>query len=207
MSRVVHVIGNGDNASLYKPAKGIKLTCNVPPFEVNNVYATAIVDFKMCAAIHEGSVGVPGQWICGYRPKVYCGNKPDFYMKYAPQIKEFYTEIPPYTKLQPNENIGNMYTNFNCGHFITHYAGKRLNADEIHLYGFDSIFDFNVRSFTDMVLNSDRGNSNNNRLLNNWRPIWNGIFNEFSNTQFVLYHKHADAKIPLPKNVEVHTKN
>jgi hypothetical protein len=100
-----------------------------------------------------------------------------------------------------------MYTNFNCGHFVTHYTANKLKADEIHLYGFDSIFDFTVRSFTDMVLNSDRSNVNNNRLINNWRPIWNGIFNEFSNTQFVLYHKHSDSKIKLPENVEVRTKN
>lgn len=207
MARVAHIIGNGDNASMFKPAKGIKLTCNVPPFEVPNAYATAIVDFKMCGAIHEGSVNPPGQWICGFRPQKYCEKFPAFHMKYAERIKQFYTVIPPYTKLKPDENVGNMYTNFNCGHFITHYAANVINADEIHLYGFDSIFDFNVRSFTDLVLNSDRGNTNNNRLITNWRPIWNGIFNEFSHKQFVLYHKHANSKIPLPQNVEVRTKN
>lgn len=207
MSRVAHVIGNGDMASMYKPAKGIKMTCNIPPFAVENVYATGVIDFKMCMAINEGSVEVPGQWICGFRPKIYCDRNPRFFMKYAPQIKEFYTVIPPYTKLSPQDDLGKMYTNFNCGHFVTHYTANKLKADEIHLYGFDSIFDFTVRSFTDMVLNSDRSNVNNNRLINNWRPIWNGIFNEFPNTQFVLYHKHSDSKIKLPKNVEVRTKN
>ena len=207
MTKVAHVIGNGDMASMYKPAKGLKLTCNIPPFSINNVYATAIVDFKMCAAISEGSVEVPGEWVCGYRPKVYCEKYPNFYMKFAHKIKEFYTTIPSYTKMKSNETVGNMYTNFNCGHFITHYTANKLGAEEIHLYGFDSIFDWNVRSFTDLVLNSDRGNINNNRLINNWRPIWNGIFKEFSDRQFILYHKHTDSKIPLPKNVEIRTKN
>lgn len=207
MAKVAHIIGNGDMAAMYKQAKGIKLTCNIPPFEVQNVYATGIIDFKMCMAINEGSVQVPGQWICGFRPKVYCDRNPRFYMKYAQNIKEFYTTLPPYTKLTPQDDMGKMYTNFNCGHFVTHYAANKIKADEIHMYGFDSIFDFTVRSFTDLVLNSDRGDTNNNRLINNWRPIWNGIFNEFPDTQFVLYHKHADAKIQLPKNVEVRTKN
>ena len=47
MSKVAHLIGNGDNASMYKPAKGIKITCNLPPFTVRNTYATTIVDFKI----------------------------------------------------------------------------------------------------------------------------------------------------------------
>jgi len=207
MSRVAHIIGNGDMAGMYKPAKGIKMTCNVPPFEVHNTYASVIIDFKMCKALHEGSVILGGDWICGLRPKIYCEKNAGFYLKISHQIKEFYTVLPPYTKIEPKETQGQQYTNFNCGHVATHYTANKLKADEIHLYGFDSIFDFNVRSYTDMVLRSDRGNTNNNRLINNWRPIWNGIFNEFKDTQFILYHKHPNAKIPLPENVEVRTKN
>ena len=39
MNRVVHVIGNGDQATLYnnRVRKGLKLTCNLPPFTVKNV--------------------------------------------------------------------------------------------------------------------------------------------------------------------------
>ena len=62
MSRTVHVIGNGDNATMYKPSKGIKVTCNIPPFEVANVYTTCLVDFKMMKAMTEGSVTIPGEW-------------------------------------------------------------------------------------------------------------------------------------------------
>ena len=60
MSKVAHIIGNGDNASLYKPSVGLKITCNLPPFAVENVYTTCMVDFKMMKAIEEGSVIVPG---------------------------------------------------------------------------------------------------------------------------------------------------
>ena len=198
MSKVAHIIGNGDMASMYKPSKGLKVTCNIPPFMINNVYATAIVDFKMCKAIHEESVTVPGEWVCGFRPKKWSEMNPGWYMKYSPQIKEFYTVLPKYCK---------NYTDFNCGHFATHWVANKLKATEIHMYGFDSIFDFTARSFTDLVLNSDRGNTNNLRLMNNWRPIWPSMFREFSDTQFVLYHKHADAKVKLPENVEVRIKN
>jgi len=208
MTRVVHVIGNGDNAQMYKPAKGIKLACNQAPMPIQNLYASCIVDFKMSAALTEGSVQIPGDWVLGYRPKLwYDQNRGNFKMKFGSKIREFYTNIPPYTKLYPNETLGNMYTNFNCGHMAVHYAANRLKGNEIHMYGFDSIFDMNLRSYTDLVMNSDRGATNNVRLNDRWRPIWKGIFNEFKDTQFVLYHKHADAKIPLPKNVEVRTKN
>ena len=36
MPRVVHIIGNGDNASLYmrEPRKGLKIACNQTPFPI-----------------------------------------------------------------------------------------------------------------------------------------------------------------------------
>lgn len=206
MAKVAHIIGNGDMAAMYKPSKGLKITCNVPPFEVNNIFATGIVDFKMCKAIHEGSVSPPAEWVCGFRPKIYSEKHPDWYMKHSYRIKEFYTVLPKYC-MKPGENQGQGYTNFNCGHFVTHWAANKLQCDEIHMYGFDSIFDFTSRSFTDMILNSDRGNTNSLRLMDNWRPIWPKLFSEFSDKQFVLYHKHANAKEKLPENVEIRTKN
>jgi hypothetical protein len=195
MAKVVHVIGNGDTASLYKPAKGLKVTCNVPPFAVPDVWGTCIVDFKMMVAMREGSVMPPGQWILGARPHKYMELNPNMRIQWMNHIREYYTVLPKYA--------GN-FTNFNCGHMAVHYAANRLKGEEIHMYGFDSIFDFNLRSYTDMVLNSDRGNTNNLRLANNWRPIWTEMFKEFKDTKFVLHHKHNESKIPLPENVEVH---
>ena len=197
MSRTVHVIGNGDNAAMYKPAKGIKVTCNIPPFEVANVYTTCLVDFKMMKAMTEGSVTIPGEWTLGHRPKIWMQNNPNFYMQVAQHIKGFYLDLPDYVAT---------YTDFNCGHMATHYSANELQGEEIHMYGFDTIFDFNLRSGTDMYLNSDRSLSNNNRLVNNWRPVWENLFNEFPNTQFILHHEHTDAKITLGENVEVTTK-
>ena len=93
MSRVVHVIGNGDSADLYnkEERKGLKLTCNLPPFPVPNVYASCIVDFKMMKAITEGVIDVPGEWVLGYRPKIWMEKHPTFFMQRAQQIKEFFT--------------------------------------------------------------------------------------------------------------------
>lgn len=196
MSRTIHVIGNGDNAQLFDPrAKGARITCNLPPFPVHNVFATCIVDFKMMRAMSEGSVQVPGDWVLGMRPKHWLEVNPSWRLRWHKQIKEFYTVLPEYT---PN------YTDFNCGHMAAHYACNRLKADTVHMYGFDSIFDQNLRSCTDFYLNSDRSNTNNYRLAENWRPVWANLFNEFPDTQFVLYHKHNNIKLPLlPANVAI----
>jgi hypothetical protein len=197
MGKIAHVIGNGDNATRYKPAPGLKITCNLPPFAVENVYTTCMVDFKMMNAIKEGSVIVPGEWVLGARPKKFMELNPQFNMRYAQQVKDYYTVLPDYA-----EN----YTNFNCGHMAVHYAANKLKCDEIHMYGFDSLFDFNLRSASDLYLISDREANNSLRLSNNWRPIWQEIFKEFPNTQFVLHHKHENIKIPVSKNVEIRTK-
>ena len=196
MTKVAHVIGNGKSAGLYLPTKGLKITCNLPPFAIDNAYTTCMVDFKMMRAIDQGVVTVPGDWTLGARPKKWMEMKPAFHMKYAPQIKEYHLDLPKYAV---------NYTNFNCGHMATHYAANKLQADEIHLYGFDSMFDFNLISTTDFVLPSDRDAMNTQRLAENWRPITEGIFREFKQIQFVVYHQHDQAKINLPENVDVVT--
>ena len=198
MPRVAHVIGNGDNATMFDDnAKGVRITCNLPPFSVERVYATVMVDFKMMAAITEGSLTIPGEWVLGARPKKWMEMRPDFYMKHACQVKEFYTTLPKYV---PN------YTDFNCGHMAVHYTANKLKAEEIHMYGFDSIFDFNLRSCSDLYLFSNRDGMNNERLTRNWRPIWQNMFKEFPQKQFVLYHKHDQIKFNVPENVEIRTK-
>ena len=198
MAKVVHVIGNGDNAIWFnsKERKGLRLCCNLPPFAVANVYASILVDFKMMAAITKGEVDVPGDWILGMRPKIWMEKNPAFFQSRAHQVKEMYTELPKYA--------GN-YTNFNCGHVATYYAAQKLKADKIHMYGFDSIFDFNLRSYSDLILHSDRENMNNNRLASNWRPIWTEMFKQFPSTEFILHHKHGNFKIPISENVRAET--
>ena len=199
MAKVIHVIGNGPlGAPLYNksPRKGLKLGCNVLPFAVDNIYGTVIADFKMMKAITAGELTVPGDWILGFRPKLWTERTTGFLMKFGIQIKEFYLTLPEYAPT---------YTDFNCGHMCTHYVSNKLNCDEVHMYGFDSIFDFNLISTTDFVLNSNRDAFNTHRLAQNWRPIWEGLFRQFPNTRFVVYHKHGAAKVNLPKNVEVRT--
>jgi len=123
---------------------------------------------------------------------------PGFRMQRAHQIKMFYTKLPKYA--------GN-YTDFNCGHMAVYCAAEYLKADVIHMYGFDSIFDFNLRSYTDTFINSDRGNMNNNRLSTNWRPLWMNMFKDFDGSgknqkiEFVLHHMHDNLKFNIGKNV------
>jgi hypothetical protein len=203
MAHTVHVIGNGDSAQTYKPSKGLKVVCNLPPMAVENVWASVIVDFKMMAALTEGSVEIPYNWVCGFRPKMWMEKHPAFHFSKASQIREFYTELPTYALLGGKDK-GMGYTNMNCGHVATHYSANRLDAQEIHLYGFDSIFEFSTKSSTDFVLNSDRGDQNTNRLTGNWRKVWDGIFREFHDRKFFLhYHKASDPKMILHNNVEI----
>ena len=196
MPRVVHIIGNGDSSLLYEAEqrKGLKLGCNRIGFPVPDMFASCIVDYKFMQAMTNKEIDLPGQWILGFRPKHWMEMNPEYYMRVSHQVKEFYTELPKYAA---------NYTDFNCGHMATHYAANKLKADVIHMYGFDSIFDFNLKSGTDFSLSSDRGGANNLRLADNWRPIWQSMFREFSNTKFVLHYLHDKLKINIDNNVEV----
>ena len=196
MARVVHVIGNGDHSHLYneEPRRGLKLGCNQIGFDVPDKFASCIVDYKFMNALTQKEITLPGQWILGFRPKHWMEMHPQFFMQKSQQVKEFYLHLPAY--------VAN-YTDFNCGHFAVHYAANKLKADEIHMYGFDSNFDFNLNSVSDFSLKSDRGGANNLRLADNWRPIWQGIFREFKNVKFIMHHSHDKLKINKDDNVEV----
>ena len=64
------------------------------------------------------------------------------------------------------------------------------------------MFDMNLKSYSDLVLFSDRESVNNVRLNNKWRPIWKSLFDEFKDVNFVLHHKHDQLKIKTGPNVE-----
>ena len=78
-----------------------------------------------------------------------------------------------------------------------------MKATEVHIYGFDSLFDMNLESFTDLILESDRSTPNTVRLNDNWRHVWIGMFNEFDDVTFHLYYGHDKIKIPIPDNVKI----
>jgi hypothetical protein len=198
MGDVAHVIGNGKSAGMYSSARGLKIACNMPQAHIDNLYATVMVDFKMMKAIHEGILRVPGDWVLGARPKKWMEMRNDFHMKYATQVKEFYLVLPKYAA---------NYTDFNCGHMAVHWAANKLERKEIHMYGFDSIFGFDITSAVDLILPSPRDNLSTQRLTENWRPIWFHMFREFPNTQFIIHQGKGHSLIKLPENVEtIHPK-
>jgi hypothetical protein len=194
----VNVLGNGDHSFLYKRgAEGKLLICNMPPFAIppNEVHASCMVDFKMMAALTEGHFRLDQyDWVLGTRPRKWMEMQPHFYLKYSQNIRGFWQRVPEYA--------GNA-TNFSCGHMAVDYACGKMKATEVHIYGFDSIFDLNLRSATDLILSSDRSENNSFRIANNWRPIWPELFKEYSDVKFYLYHSHDKSKVELPENVEV----
>ena len=202
----VNVLGNGDHACLFKRGtEGRLLICNMPPFEIptSEVFATCMVDFKMMKALAEGHVKLDMyDWVLGTRPRKWMEMQPSFYLKYSQNIKAFHQHIPKYAQL-PGQTVANAATNYSCGHMAVDYACRGLKAEEVHIYGFDSMFEMNLRSSTDLILSSDRSDLNTYRLSNNWRPIFTSIFKEFKDVQFKIHHSHSNIKIEIPSNVEI----
>ena len=204
----VNVLGNGDHAYMFeRGASGKLLICNMPPFEIpkREVHATCMVDFKMMKALADGLVKLDMyDWVLGTRPRRWMEMQPNFYLKYSQNIKGFHQHIPAYAQL-PGQTEGQAATNYSCGHMAVDYACRTMRADEVHIYGFDSIFDMSLLSSTDLILESDRGTQNTFRLANNWRPIWTHMFTEFKGVNFYLYHSHDKIKINIPDNVSIIT--
>lgn len=201
-----NVLGNGDHAGMFKRGtEGKLLICNMPPFEIpkNEVHATCMVDFKMMMALARGEIKLDMyDWLLGTRPRHWMEMHPAFYLKYSQNIKAFHQHVPEYAQL-PGQSPQQAATNYSCGHMAVDYACRVQKATEVHIYGFDSMFDTNLRSFTDLLLESDRSPQNTHRIANNWRPVWTGLFKEFANVQFYLYHSHDRIQFPIGDNVKI----
>ena len=204
--RRVNVMGNGENAALYeKGTPGDLVVCNMPPMSLtkNEVYASCMVDFKMMEALDKGEVSLDQyDWVLGTRPRRWMEKSPTFYLKYSANIRGFHTHVPPYAQL-PGHKLSEAASNYSCGHMAVDYACRVMKATEVHLYGFDAMFDMDIDSFTDNFITSNRTALNVHRLASNWRPIWSFFFREFSNTKFVIHHNHAGIKFILPENASV----
>lgn len=202
----INVLGNGDHAFHFeRGTEGKLLICNMPPFEIprSEVHATCMVDYKMMKALAEGHIKLNMyDWILGTRPRHWMEMHGQFYMKYSQNIKAMHTHIPDYAILE-GQSPQQGATNYSCGHLAVDYACRKMGATEVHLYGFDALFDTNLRSYTDLLLESDRSSQNTHRIANNWRPVWHGMFKEFDNVKFFLYHKHDRLQIPVNDNVNI----
>lgn len=195
--RVLHILGNGPSAKQYTTYNnpGLTIGCNAPPPFVKNLWATCIGDYKMIAAIDKGFLeSTDINFIMGLRPKMYCNEHTSFYMRMAPRIKEFYTEVPSYTN--PHK--------FSVGHLATHYACTKFEPDIVHMWGFDSMFNTDLRSYTDNFVKSNRDPENQHRMNTNWRSTWQHLFNEFPDIDFIVhYPKTLEIQFDVGYNVHI----
>lgn len=204
--RRVNILGNGDSWPLFqRHTEGDLLVCNMPPihFTSKEVYASCMVDFKMMVALEKGDVNLDDyDWVLGTRPRRWMEKSPTFYLKYSQNIKGFHTHVPPYAQL-PGHKLEDAASNYSCGHMAVDYACRSMRATEVHLYGFDAMFDMNLASYTDNFLDANRSALNVHRMASNWRPIWSHFFREFPDVQFIIHHVHSDIKLILAENARV----
>lgn len=198
-----HVLGNGPSQHLWfendmKTGSGQNVVCcNQPwqPTPKERVWGTVIGDFKMIRPIAEGSIQLDGPWILGNRPKLFCDQNPTFYMKNAHIIREFYLQVPPYAANA---------TDWSAGHLAVHYTCMRLMPKTLNMWGFDSLFSLDLSSSSDLAIPSDRSTNNRHRMNSKWRPIWQNLFTEMENVQFVVHTKNpVDFQFKVPDNVRV----
>ena len=176
--RRVNILGNGPGAALFqKGTEGELVVCNMPPIELSKeeVYASCMVDFKMMSALEEGQVNLGEyDWVLGTRPRRWMELKPAFYLKYSQNIRGFHTYVPPYAQL-PGNKLSDAATNYSCGHMAVDYACRIMKATEVHMYGFDAMFDMNLESHTDNFLKSDRSE----KILNDVRKFIEDTAHDF----------------------------
>lgn len=163
----VHIIGNGASNSLFDVDAEYRIACNIPQHGIQ-YNCLAIIDIVVVNWMKDNN----------YQPNVpiMCTNK----------VKEH--------AVKQNRNghwfdVFEIKHRYSAGHHaVEHHASM---TDEIHLWGFDSIWTNEYASQMDTLV--PRGRRPN--LNQQWLPHWQNIFADAKNTQFII---HAPEHAQLP---------
>lgn len=145
---LAHILGNGPSISLYEPADGYVIGCN---FHTHPVDVSVVVD-KRPFLIYKGNRSL-------------LQGKPIITSLYAmPTIEE----IKIKHELEILHVVPYMDKYDSAGHIATQWAITQ-GYDEIHLWGFDSIWADTQETKTDEIVKRDRQQFD---LYIHWREKW-----------------------------------
>ena len=163
----IHVIGNGPSNSLFDVEHEYRIACNIPQHGIQ-YNALSIIDVVVVNWMSDNNYNPSVPVLCTKKVKDHAVKKNregHWFETY--QIKHRYS----------------------AGHHaVEHHAPM---TDEIHLWGFDSIWTENFGSQMDTLV--PRGKRPNLNLQ--WIPHWKNIFEQYHETRFVI-HAPQDAVLP-----------
>lgn len=171
----IDIVGNGPSVQLWRNTGRYTVACNIPPHYLT-YNALSIID-----------------------------NQPVLWMKtnsWHPRVPVFCT--PQVKTLAQRHNIsGDWFDTYtkqhrhNSGHHaVEHFAGLS-RVKTIHLWGMDSMFSDDLHSVQDHVI-IRRQRPPLNRW---WRPIWQELFERFSQVTFVIHTPQGEYEPYAQKNV------
>jgi len=161
MAKIINIVGNGSSSRLFKHMGLFTVACNIPPKNIQ--YNTlSIID-----------------------------NQPILWMKtnsWQPRVPVLCTESVK-NMAQSKGRTGDwraVYektSRWNSGHHAVKYFCETQSVDQIHLWGFDSVYTEDLTSVQDSVIIRHRRPN----LNQHWRPIWNTLFDSFPNTEMIFH--------------------
>lgn len=149
-----HILGNGPSIDLYTPQEGYIIGCN---FQHHLVDVSVILDCKPFL-VYKGNRSL-------------LSNKKIITSKYAMKTIE---EIKIKDEFEYVEILDGFELYESSGHIATTHAIKN-NYDEIHLWGFNSIWEDNQETKSDLVI--PRSTRQQFDLFDHWRKRWSNYRN------------------------------
>lgn len=173
----IDIVGNGASNTMYTNQKNFVLAFNVPQHGFR-YDALAIIDNR------------PINWMNSnnWHPTVpvFCtSGVKDYAKKHSRQGDWF-----DYLKFKPRTS---------AGHLALEYFGTRY--EEIHMWGFDSMFSDDLTSQTDKII----PRAKRPPLNNHWYPLWCEYMNKITATVYV--HVPEDKKLEVQHERLIETKD
>ena len=184
----IHILGNGPSLLNFDKSTGIRVGCNFAQPDLNPDW-TMIADIKPVKKLYEGY-----QLVC---PAVLSERANDYIHKKTIKLSEDRIQIRRVVPFIKYEDIHEKW-GMNSAQHAVHYALEENQADEVHLWGCDSLWSTNIESSTDALVHKDLVFMNSQNIYFTWRDYWNRIFEDNPKTIFVVHGpekpdlKHAD---------------
>lgn len=191
----IHILGNGPSLRLFDrdsyPNSDVFVGCNFSDTELRPDF-TVLIDVRAMKQFTRGDNGYDLKI-----PAVLSSRAYNYLDKDAGwnKVASGKIEIKDVMPLERDRRIAKRLS-MNSGQHATVYSiRKYVDQKEIHLWGIDSFWSYDLESMTDAIV---RPNQKTNRVkptvTRQWNGYWHKIFTDYSSHDFVI-HKPIDATI------------
>jgi len=168
----IHIVGNGPSWINFKKIDADDYVIGTNVTRVKEANVTLLSDINICEKISEGRAKIDIPVVVNQHVKNYLLKNPIL------EIFDIQVRFPDVSPLE-----------LSSGHYAAHWAIRKYNPKELHIWGCDSLVKDNTHSYTDELVKhpSKMKAIVMKQCAERWRKAWEKMTDEYKDTTFIFH--------------------